>query len=407
MPMSSYHSGRQFVQIPGPTNVPERVLRAMARPTIDHRSPEFSRLGLEVLGGLKEVFQTSGRVIVFPSSGTGAWEAALVNTLSPGDKLLMFDIGQFAAGWREMATRFGLEVDFVPGDWRHGVDPETVEQKLTEDRDHRIKAVCVVHNETSTGVTSRVSAVRQALNRARHPALLMVDTISSLASIDYRHDEWEVDVTICGSQKGLMLPPGLGFNAVSEKALAASQSARLPKSYWDWQAMLAHNKNGFFPYTPATNLLYGLRESLEMLHEEGLENVFARHQHHGEATRRAVRAWGLEIVCANPKEYSGSATAIFTPTGYSADELRKVILEQFNMPLGAGLGKLQGKVFRIGHLGDFNDLMLAGTLSGVEMGLAVAGVPHSSGGVAAALDYLTEAAQESRARAEPAGVPGP
>jgi len=405
--MSSYHSGRQFVQIPGPTNVPERVLRAMARPTIDHRSPEFGRLGLEVLEGLKEVFQTSGRVIVFPSSGTGAWEAALVNTLSPGDKLLMFDIGQFAAGWREMAARFGLEVDLVPGDWRRGVDPETVEQKLTEDREHRIRAVCVVHNETSTGVTSRVSAVRQAMNRARHPALLLVDTISSLASIDYRHDEWEVDVTICGSQKGLMLPPGLGFNAVSEKALAASQTARLPKSYWDWQPMLAQNRNGFFPYTPATNLLYGLREALEMLHEEGLKNVFARHQRHGEATRRAVRAWGLEIVCANPKEYSGSATAIFTPTGYSADELRKVILEQFNMPLGAGLGKLQGKVFRIGHLGDFNDLMLAGTLSGVEMGLAVAGVPHSSGGVAAALDYLTEAAQESRARAEPAGVPGP
>ena len=315
MPMSSYHSGRQFVQIPGPTNVPERVLRAMARPTIDHRSPEFSRLGLEVLEGLKAVFQTSGRVIVFPSSGTGAWEAALVNTLSPGDKLLMFDIGQFAAGWREMATRFGFEVDFMPGDWRRGVDPETVEQKLAEDRDHRIKAVCVVHNETSTGVTSRVSAVRQAMNRARHPALLMVDTISSLASIDYRHDEWEVDVTICGSQKGLMLPPGLGFNAVSEKALAASQTARLAKSYWDWQPMLAQNKNGFFPYTPATNLLYGLRESLEMLREEGLENVFARHQRHGEATRRAVRAWGLEIVCANPKEYSGSATAIFTPDG--------------------------------------------------------------------------------------------
>jgi len=392
----SYVSGRQFVQIPGPTNVPERVLRAMARPTIDHRSPEFGRLGVEVLEGLKAVFQTSGRIIIFPSSGTGAWEAALVNTLSPGDKVLMFDIGQFASGWRDMAVKFGLSVDFVSGDWRHGVDPEIVEAKLSEDRSQQIKAVCVVHNETSTGVTSRVSAVRDAMNRARHPALLMVDTISSLASIDYRHDEWEVDVTVCGSQKGLMLPPGLGFNAVSAKALAASQSARLAKSYWDWQAMLQHNKGGFFPYTPSTNLLYGLREALEMLREEGLQNVFARHQRHAEATRRAVRAWGLEILCLDPREYSGSATAVFVPAGYSADELRKAILEQFNMPLGAGLGKLQGKVFRIGHLGDFNDLMLAGTLSGVEMGLELAGVPHSKGGVAAALSYLTEAAKQSR-----------
>jgi alanine-glyoxylate transaminase/serine-glyoxylate transaminase/serine-pyruvate transaminase len=399
LPMS-YVSGRQFVQIPGPTNVPERVLRAMAKPTIDHRSPEFGRLGAEVLAGLKEVFQTSGRVIVFPSSGTGAWEAALVNTLSPGDKVLMFDIGQFASGWREMAVRFGVNVDFVPGDWRHGVDPEIVEARLSEDRNHQIKAVCVVHNETSTGVTSRVAAVRDAMNRTKHPALLLVDTISSLASIDYRHDEWEVDVTVCGSQKGLMLPPGLGFNAVSEKALAASQSAKIAKSYWDWQAMLQHNKSGFFPYTPATNLLYGLREALEMLREEGLQNVFARHQRHGEATRRAVRAWGLEILCLDPREYSGSVTAVLVPAGYSADELRKAILEQFNMPLGAGLGKLQGKVFRIGHLGDFNDLMLAGTLSGVEMGLEVAGVPHSKGGVAAALSHLTEAAKQSRAQVD-------
>jgi alanine-glyoxylate transaminase/serine-glyoxylate transaminase/serine-pyruvate transaminase len=396
----SYVSGRQFVQIPGPTNVPERVLRAMAKPTIDHRSPEFGRLGAEVLAGLKEVFQTSGRVIVFPSSGTGAWEAALVNTLSPGDKVLMFDIGQFASGWREMAVRFGVNVDFVPGDWRHGVDPEIVEARLSEDRNHQIKAVCVVHNETSTGVTSRVAAVRDAMNRTKHPALLLVDTISSLASIDYRHDEWEVDVTVCGSQKGLMLPPGLGFNAVSEKALAASQSAKIAKSYWDWQAMLQHNKSGFFPYTPATNLLYGLREALEMLREEGFQNVFARHQRHGEATRRAVRAWGLEILCLDPREYSGSVTAVLVPAGYSADELRKAILEQFNMPLGAGLGKLQGKVFRIGHLGDFNDLMLAGTLSGVEMGLEVAGVPHSKGGVAAALSHLTEAAKQSRAQVD-------
>lgn len=321
--MSSYLSGRQFVQIPGPTNVPERVLRAIARPTIDHRSPEFGRLGIEVLEGLKPIFQTSGNIIIFPSSGSGAWEAALVNTLSPGDKVLMFEIGQFAVLWRDMAVKHGLNVDCVTGDWRHGVDPEVVEAKLSEDRNHQIRAVCVVHNETSTGVTSRIADVRRAMNRTQHPALLMVDTISSLASIEYRHDEWGVDVTICGSQKGLMLPPGLGFNAVSEKALAASKSARLGRSYWDWQTMLAQNKGGFFPYTPATNLLYGLREALEMLREEGLENVFARHKRHAEATRRAVRAWGLDIVCLEPKEYSSSATAIFTPQGHSADELQK------------------------------------------------------------------------------------
>jgi alanine-glyoxylate transaminase / serine-glyoxylate transaminase / serine-pyruvate transaminase len=396
----SYSSGRQFVQIPGPTNVPERVLRAIARPTIDHRGPEFSGLAREVLEGLKKVFKTKGKVIIFPSSGSGAWEGALVNTLSPGDKVLMFDIGQFAALWREVAVKLGLDVDFAPCDWRHGVDPEVVEAKLSEDRGHKIKAVGVVHNETSTGVTSRVGAVRQAMNRARHPALLLVDTISSLASIDYRHDEWEVDVAIGGSQKGLMLPPGLGFNAVSEKALAASKSARLPKAYWDWQPMLTQNANGFFPYTPATNLIYGLREALQMLREDGLENVFARHERHGEATRRAVRAWGLEIVALDPREYGSSVTAIFTPGGHSADELRKVILEQFNMPLGTGLGKLQGKVFRIGHLGDFNDLMLAGTLSGVEMGLDLASIPHTKGGVAAALDYLTESAKEARQKRE-------
>ena len=402
----SYSSGRQFVQIPGPTNVPERVLRAMARPTIDHRGPEFAGLALEVLEGIKAVFKTKGKVIIFPSSGSGAWEGAMVNTLSPGDKVLMFDIGQFAALWREVAVKLGLEVDFVPGDWRHGVDPEVVEAKLSEDRGHKIKAVGVVHNETSTGVTSRVGAVRQAMNRARHPALLLVDTISSLASVDFRHDEWEVDVTIGGSQKGLMLPPGLGFNAVSEKALAASKSARLPKAYWDWQPMLSQNANGFFPYTPATNLIYGLREALEMLREEGLENVFTRHTRHGKATRRAVRGWGLEIVALDPKEFGSSVTAIFTPAGHSADGLRKVILEQFNMPLGTGLGKHQGKIFRIGHLGDFNDLMLAGTLGGVEMGLELAGVPHSKGGVAAALDYLTESAKQARRQPEltPAAV---
>jgi alanine-glyoxylate transaminase/serine-glyoxylate transaminase/serine-pyruvate transaminase len=386
----SYSSGRQFVQLPGPSNVPERVLRAMARPTIDHRGPEFGRLALEVLEGVKEVFQTSGSVVIFPSSGSGAWEGALTNTLSPGDKILMFDIGQFSALWIQVAVKLGLDVDVVETDWRRGVDPQVVEAKLREDRDHRVKAVGVLHNETSSGVTSSVPGVRAAMRRAQHPALLLVDVISSLASMDYRHDEWGVDVAIGGSQKGLLLPPGLGFNAISEKALAASKSARLPKAYWDWQPMLTQNASGFFPYTPATNMLYGLRESLDMLREEGLQNVFKRHERHGEATRRAVRAWGLENVALDPKEYSNSVTAIYTPPGHSADELRKVILERFNMPLGTGLGKFQDKVFRIGHLGDFNDLMLAGTLSGVEMGLDIAGVPHRKGGVAAALDFLTE-----------------
>jgi alanine-glyoxylate transaminase/serine-glyoxylate transaminase/serine-pyruvate transaminase len=391
-------SGTHFLQIPGPTNVPERILRAMARPTVDHRSAEFGRLGLEVLDGLREVFETSGSIVIFPASGTGAWEAALVNTLSPGDKVLMFETGHFATLWREMAVKLGLDVQFVPGDWRHGVDPDVVESMLVEDHQHAIKAVMVVHNETSTGVSSRISAVRQAMDRAQHPALLMVDTISSLASIDYRHDEWGVDVTVAGSQKGLMLPPGLSFNAISEKALASAKSSRLPKSYWDWQPMLAANKTGFFPYTPGTNLLYGLREALHMLLQEGLENVFARHDRHAAATRRAVEAWKLEVLCLNPTEYSSSLTAVLLPPDHNADELRKVILDQFNMSLGAGLAKLQGKVFRIGHLGDFNDLMLAGTLSGVEMGLALAGVPHAKGGVAAALDYLTEARRSQAKR---------
>jgi len=388
--------GRHFLQIPGPTNVPERVLRAMARPTIDHRGPEFGLLTLEILEGLKDVFKTSGRIVIFPASGSGAWEAALVNTFSPGDRVLMFETGQFAALWREMAGKLGLDVQFVPGDWRHGVDPEVVEEKLREDRGHLIRGVMVVHNETSTGVTSRVAAVRKAMDRAGHPALLLVDTISSLASIDYRHDEWGVDVTVAGSQKGLMLPPGLSFNAISEKALDASKSAGLSRSYWDWQPMLAANKSGFFPSTPATNLLYGLRESLQMLREEGLDNVFARHDRHAEATRRAVRAWGLEVLCLNPEEYSSSVTAVLLPPGHNADELRKVILDQFNMSLGNGLGKVHGKVFRIGHLGDFNDLMLAGTLSGVEMGLALADIPHKKGGVEAGLDYLIQAAQGNR-----------
>jgi alanine-glyoxylate transaminase/serine-glyoxylate transaminase/serine-pyruvate transaminase len=383
-----YKSGRHFLQIPGPTNVPDRVLRAISQATIDHRGPEFAELALEVFHGLQKIFRTTGTVVIYPSSGTGAWEASLVNTLSPGDKVLMFETGYFAALWRNVALKLGLEVDFVPGDWRHGVDPAVVEQKLAADRDRKIRAVAVVHNETSTGATSRVHDVRKAIDRTNHPALLMVDTISSLASIDYRHDEWGVDVTVCCSQKGLMLPPGLGLNAVSSKALEASKSARLPRSYWDWEAMIRDNKMGFFPYTPATNLLYGLREALRMLLEEGLDRVFARHLRHAEATRRAVRAWGLEILCLNPDEYSPALTTVVMPEGHDADALRKVVLERFDMSLGTGLGKLKGKVFRIGHLGDFNDLMLAGTLCGVEMGLSLAGIPYSKGGVTAALDFL-------------------
>ena len=386
----TYRSGRHFLQIPGPTNVPDRILRAIDMPTTDHRGPEFGKMGLEILAGLREVFQTRQPVVIYPASGTGAWEAALVNTLSPGDRVLMFETGQFATLWSKMANRLGLKVEIVPTDWRRGVDPVLVEAKLKEDREHAIRAVCVVHNETSTGVTSRIAAIRTAIDAAGHPALYMVDTISSLASIDYRQDEWGVDVTVAGSQKGLMLPPGLSFNGVSEKALGASKSAKLPKSYWGWEDMIAANKNGFFPYTPATNLLYGLREALVMLREEGLQNVYARHARHAEATRRAVRAWGLEIVCANPAEYSNSLTAILMPQGHDADALRKVILEAYDMSLGTGLGKLAGKIFRIGHLGDFNDLALMGTLAGVEMGLALAGVPHRKGGAQTALDYLIE-----------------
>jgi len=384
----AFTSGRHFLQIPGPTNAPDRVLRALSRPTIDHRSPEFARLSHEVLEGLKRIFQTSAPVIVYPSSGTGAGEAALVNTLSPGDRILMVETGHFATLWRNVAIELGLEVDFLPGDWRHGVDAAIIGKTLAEDGKHAIRAVAVVHNETSTGATSRVHEIRKAIDRAGHPALLMVDTISSLASIDYRHDEWGVDVSVGCSQKGLMLPPGLGLNAVSEKARQASKSARLTKSYWAWEPILAGNKSGFFPYTPPTNLLYGLREAIRMLEEEGLRNVFARHDRLAEATRRAVRAWGLEILCVDPEEYSSSLTAVLMPEGYDADDLRGVILENFNMSLGTGLGKVKGKVFRIGHLGDFNDLMLAGTLSGVEMGLALAGIPFSKGGVAEALDYL-------------------
>ena len=384
-------SGRHFLQIPGPTNVPGRILRAIERPTMDHRGLAFGALGREVLAGLKEVFRTEGPVVTYPASGTGAWEAALVNTLSAGDRVLMFETGHFASLWRRMAERLGLVVEFVPGDWRRGVDPRAVEAKLAEDRAQSVKAVCMVHNETSTGVASRVAEVRAAIDRAGHPALFMVDTISSLASIDYRHDDWGVDVTVAGSQKGLMLPPGLSFNALSGKALKASETARLPRSYWDWRDMLGPNAVGFFPYTPATNLLYGLHEALAMLREEGLDNVFARHGRLAEATRRAVRAWGLEILCVDPREYSNSLTAVVMPQGHDADTFREVVLERFNMSLGNGLGKAQGKVFRIGHLGDFNDLMLAGTLAGVEMGLEAADVPHEKGGVQAAMDYLVGA----------------
>jgi alanine-glyoxylate transaminase/serine-glyoxylate transaminase/serine-pyruvate transaminase len=396
----THASGRHFLQIPGPTNVPERVLRAIDSATIDHRGPEFQRLGQEVLAGLKDVFRTKSPVIIFPASGTGAWEAALVNTLSPGNRVLMYETGHFATLWQSMAKRLGLEAEFIASDWRHGADAAAIEARLREDRAHEVKAVCVVHNETSTGVTSRIADVRKAIDRASHPALFMVDTISSLGSIDYRHDEWGVDVTVAGSQKGLMLPPGLSFNAVSDKALSASKSAKLPRSYWSWEEMLGPNRTGFFPYTPATNLLYGLRVALKMLiEEEGLDNVFKRHDRHAEATRRAVRAWGLEILCANPAEYSSALTAVLMPDGYNEAEFRKVVLDRFNMSLGSGLGKIAGKVFRIGHLGDFNDLTLMGTLCGVEMGLGLAGVPHAKGGADAAMAYLCGESRPAQARA--------
>lgn len=387
------HSGRHFLQIPGPTNVPDRVLRAMDRPVIDHRGLEFARLGAEVLEALRPVFGTRGPVVIYPASGSGAWEASIVNTLSAGDRVLMFETGHFSALWKQVAERMGLLVDYVSGNWRRGVSPADVEQRLTADKALSIRAVMVVHNETSTGVTSRIPEVRRAIDNARHPALLMVDTISSLGSMDYRHDDWGVDVTVAGSQKGLMLPPGLSFNGISEKALAANRTAGLPRYYWDWQEMLKPNRSGFFPYTPATNMLWGLREALLMLHEEGLANVFQRHHRHGEAARNAVQAWGLEILCQEPKEYSSSLTAVLMPEGHDADHLRQVILDNFDMSLGAGLSRLATKVFRIGHLGHFNDLMLAGTLSGVEMGLQLAGVPYRAGGVAAALRSLVESRQ--------------
>jgi alanine-glyoxylate transaminase/serine-glyoxylate transaminase/serine-pyruvate transaminase len=385
-----YASGRHFLQIPGPTNVPDRVLRAIDQPTIDHRGPAFGAMGREVLAQLRLIFKTANPVIVYPSSGTGAWEAAIVNALSPGDKVLMAETGHFASLWRALAERFKIEVDMIPGDWRRGASPEQIEAKLAEDRGHRIKAVMVVHNETSTGATSRVADIRKAIDRAKHPALFMVDTISSLASVPYEHDAWGVDVTVSGSQKGLMLPPGLSFNAVSDKALAAAKANTTQRSYWDWHEIMAANKTGGWPYTPATNMLYGLKEAIAMLHEEGLDNVFARHERHAAATRAAVRAWNLEVLCVEPREQSPVLTGVVMPEGHDADRFRQVTLEHFDMSLGAGLSKVKGKVFRIGHLGHFNDLMLMGTLAGVEMGLDLAGVPHRAGGVQAAMDVLTK-----------------
>lgn len=384
-----HQPGRHFLQIPGPTNVPDRVLRAMDFPTIDHRGPAFAEMSRRALDGIKTIFKTKQPVVIFPASGTGAWEAALVNTLSPGDRVLMFETGHFATLWKGLAERLGLRPEFIAGDWRSGADPHQIEERLRADKAGDIKAVCVVHNETSTGCATRIDEVRSAIDAAGHPALLMVDTISSLGSMDYRHDEWGVDVTVGGSQKGLLLPPGLSFNAISAKAREAAVSAKLPRSYWAWDEMVTANEKALFPYTPATNLLYGLVEAIDMLHEEGLESVFARHRLHGAATRAAVEAWGLEVLCRDPRHYSGSLTAVVMPEGYGADAFRKTVLENYNMSLGNGLSRLADKVFRIGHLGDFNDLMLMGTLSGVEMGLRKGGVPHRAGGAQAAIDVLT------------------
>ena len=385
---SPYAAGRHFLQIPGPTNVPDRVLRAMDYPTIDHRGPQFAEIGAKCLAGMKTIFKTDSHAVIYPASGTGAWEAALVNTLHEGDLVLMVETGHFASLWHKMASRLGLETEFLATDWRRGVDPQQVEDRLCADTENKIKAVCIVHNETSTGSTSRVNEVRLAMNNAGHDALLLADTISSLGSIDFRHDEWGVDVTVAGSQKGLMLPPGLSFNAVSGKALAVAKKGGMRRSYWDWEEQIAANKHGAFPFTPATNLLYGLAEAIDMLHEEGLDNVFKRHDRHAAATRKAVQAWGLEVLCQEPKDYSSALTAVLLPDGHNADAFRAGVLQNFNMSLGNGLAKLAGKVFRIGHLGDFNDLMLLGTLSGVEMGLSLANIPHQKGGVDAAMNML-------------------
>ena len=387
---NSFRSGKHLLQVPGPTNIPDRVLRAMSSPTIDHRGPEFAEIVKRVLDRLKGIFKTTQPIIIFPGSGTGAWEAAIVNTLNPYDKVLMFETGQFSSLWAEQAKKFNIEVDLVPGDWRTGADPKIVEKKLSEDKAHKIKAVFALHNETSTGVTSNIAKIRQAMDSAKHPALLMVDTISSLASIDYCHDDWKVDVTVCGSQKGLLLPPGLSFNAVSQKALEAHKKSTMQKSYWDWKPILANNKDGAFPYTPPTNMFFGLDEAIDMLNEEGLENVFKRHARLAEATRVAVKAWGLEILAKNPDEYSNTITAVLLPQGHDSDNLRKIIYDEYNMSLGMGLNKVKGKVFRIGHLGDFNELMLSGTLAGVELGLRKAKIPHKPGGLMAAIDFLAK-----------------
>ncbi len=386
-------AGRHFLQIPGPTPIPDRILRAIDMPVIDHRGPEFQKLARRLLEKVKSIFKTKSHVFIFPASGTGGWEAALVNCLSPGDRVLMFETGQFATLWKTMATRLGLQPEFIESDWRIGADPAQIEARLKEDKAHEIKAVCVVHNETASGTTAPLAEIRKVLDTLGHPALFFVDGVSSLGSIDIRQDEWGIDVTIAGSQKGLMLPPGLAFNAASQKALDASKVSRFPKSYWAWDDMLAQNANGFFPYTPATNLLYGLDVALDMLEEEGYDNVFARHIRHGEATRRAVVAWGLEVLCRDPKYYSPVVTSVLLPPGHDADAFRALVLETFNMSLGTGLGKVAGKVFRIGHVGDTNDLTLMGALSGVEMGLELAGIPHRKGGAAVAMDYLTQQAR--------------
>ena len=390
MAIKKFHSGKHFLQLPGPSNVPDRILNAMSYPTIDHRGPEFAELAIECFNGIKTIFKTKNPVIIFPASGTGAWEAALVNTLNEGDHVLMVETGHFASLWNKMAIKLGLNTEFIETNWRNGLDHLQIEKRLKLDVNQKIRAVCIVHNETSTGCTSDVRAVRQVLDNLKHDALLMVDSISGLASMNYEHDNWGVDVTVSGSQKGLMLPPGLSFNAISDKALLASKNSKMRRSYWDWSEFLEFNKSGFFPYTPATNMLFGLKEAIAMLHEEGLENVFKRHARYSEATRIAIQSWGLEVFCSNKDRFSDVLTAVIVPDNKDADQLRKVILENFNMSLGNGLSKLKGKVFRIGHLGDLSDLSLLGTLSGVEMGLDLMSIPFQRGGVEKAREYLKD-----------------